>query len=181
MEQNDDTGAPMTSVVDDKKKNGNGLKIATAIACIVAACGIGFGVYGMMQSLQKDNQIDDLRAKLERFEATDTDKSEQEQDVPDGYIAVFHGGVGERTYETYIYKDDNDNPNYGFTYINTRRTTKTWGSSEWRTVITERGSFDWTDEAFSIAKENSAYSYVTIPDSDQTYTIEEFQEKFLMN
>lgn len=49
MEQNNDTGAPMTSaVVDDKKKNGNGLKITTAIACIVAVCGIGFGIYGMM-------------------------------------------------------------------------------------------------------------------------------------
>ena len=48
MEQNDDTGAPMTSVVDDKKKNGNGLKIATVIACVVAVCGIGFSIYGIM-------------------------------------------------------------------------------------------------------------------------------------
>ena len=178
MEQNSDSGVQVAPMIENKQKNGNGLKIATAIACVVAVCGVGFGIYGMMQSLQKDNQIDDLKAKLERSEATG--KSEQEQDVPDGYIAVFHGGVGERTHETYIYKDDNDKPNYGFTYINTTSTTKTWGSSEWRTVITERGSFDWTDEAFSIAEKNSAYSYVTTPDNDQTYTIEEFQEKILM-
>ena len=64
MEQNDDTGAPMMSVVDDKKKNGNGLKIATAIACVVAICGVGFGVYGMMQSAQKDSQISDLKVEV---------------------------------------------------------------------------------------------------------------------
>ena len=28
-------------------------------------------------------------------------------EVPDGYIAVFHGGSGEITYSTYIYKIDN--------------------------------------------------------------------------
>ena len=65
MEQNADTGVQMTPVVDDKKKNGNGLKIATAIACIVAACGIGFGTYGMMQSSQKDNQISNLKIQIE--------------------------------------------------------------------------------------------------------------------
>lgn len=65
MEQNNDTGAPMTPVVDDKKKNGNGLKIATAIACVVAVCGVGFGVYGMIQSAQKDKQVSDLKVQIE--------------------------------------------------------------------------------------------------------------------
>ena len=156
MEQ--DATAAIPVIDSGEKKDGKGWKIATVIASVVAVCGVGFGVYGMMQ-----------------------DKSEQEQDVPDGYIAVFHGGVGERTHETYIYKDDNDNPNYGFTYINTISTTKTYGSSEWRTVITERGSFDWADEAFSIAKKNGAYSYVTIPESDPTYTIENFKKNFKKN
>lgn len=64
MEQNADTGAQMTPVVDDKKKNGNGLKITTAIACVVAVCGIGFGVYSMMQSSQKDNQTSDLKVQI---------------------------------------------------------------------------------------------------------------------
>lgn len=65
MEQNADTGAPMTPVIDNKQKSGNGLKIATVIACIAAVCGIGFGVYGMMQSTQKDGQISDLKNQIE--------------------------------------------------------------------------------------------------------------------
>ena len=64
MEQNTNTGVPMRSVVDNKQKSGNGLKIATVIACVVAVCGIGFGVYGMMQSSQKDNQISDLKNEI---------------------------------------------------------------------------------------------------------------------
>jgi len=75
MEQNTDTGAQMTPAVDKKQKSGNGLKIATAIACIVAVCGIGFGVYGMMQSSQndsqisdRDNQISDLKTQIKNFE-----------------------------------------------------------------------------------------------------------------
>lgn len=51
MEQNIDTSAPVTPatpVVNNKQKNNNGLKITSAIACVLAACGIGFGVYGMM-------------------------------------------------------------------------------------------------------------------------------------
>ncbi|MBR3175898.1 hypothetical protein IKF26_00650 [Candidatus Saccharibacteria bacterium] len=57
MEQNTDAGAPVAPVVDSVKQNsGNGLKIATAIACIVAACGIGFGVYGMFFN-KIDNKV----------------------------------------------------------------------------------------------------------------------------
>ena len=53
-----------TPVVGNQQKSGNGLKIATAIACIVAVCGIRFGVYGMMQGAQKDNQISDLKVQV---------------------------------------------------------------------------------------------------------------------
>ena len=60
---------------------------------------------------------------------TDNDK------VPDGYIAVFHGGSGEITYETYIYKINNKQANSGFNYVNVTRTTTHWGSSEWNTKI----------------------------------------------
>lgn len=72
MEQNTDTGVPMKPTVDNKQKGGNGLKIATAIACIVAACGIGFGVYGMIQSVQKDNQISDLKVQIKEDDGTIT-------------------------------------------------------------------------------------------------------------
>ena len=46
MEQN--TTATVPVMDRDKQSSGNGWKIATAIASVVAVCGIGFGVYGMM-------------------------------------------------------------------------------------------------------------------------------------
>ena len=102
-------------------------------------------------------------------------------EVPNDYIAVFHGGVGELTYSTYIYKIDNNQANYGFKYINTTNTTKHWGSSEWNVKVTKKGEFSWTDGAFTVAKKNNAYSYVKIPGDKNTYSIEEFQSMFIMN
>lgn len=64
MEQNADTGVPVAPMVENKQKSGNGLKIATVIACVVAVCGIGFGVFGMVQSSQKDEQISDLKIEM---------------------------------------------------------------------------------------------------------------------
>ncbi|MBQ3473986.1 hypothetical protein IJH24_00950 [Candidatus Saccharibacteria bacterium] len=82
MEQNTNTGEPMTPVVDNKQKNGNGLKIATAIACVVAVCGIGFGAYGMIQSTQKDSQISDLKVQIkDSEEATTTIKIPDEAET----------------------------------------------------------------------------------------------------
>ena len=100
--------------------------------------------------------------------------------VPNGYVAVFHGGGAEVTRETYIYKDNNGEPNRGFTYVSTETI---WGvdPENARTEILKRGSFEWTDGAFSVAEENRAYSYVTIPGDNKTYTIEEFMSRFLMN
>lgn len=64
MEQNTENGASMASVVDNKQNSGNGLRIATVIACVAAVCGIGFGIYGMIQSSQKDSQISDLKVQI---------------------------------------------------------------------------------------------------------------------
>lgn len=72
MEQNADAGVPVMPMADDKKKGGNGLKIATVVACVVAVCGIGFGVYGMMQSAQKDSQISDLKVQIKEDDETVT-------------------------------------------------------------------------------------------------------------
>lgn len=79
MEQNADTETSMTPVAEKGQKGGNGLKIATAIACVVAVCGIGFGVYGMVQSLQKDTEITKLKEGnptqniVDQDDSTDTD------------------------------------------------------------------------------------------------------------
>lgn len=64
MEQNTEIGAPMSPAVDNKQKNINGLKIATVIACVVAVCGIGFGVYGIIDNVNKKQEIDNLRQQI---------------------------------------------------------------------------------------------------------------------
>ena len=63
MEQN--ATATMPVMDSGKQASGKGWKIATAIVSVVAVCGIGFGVYGMLQSSQKDNQISDLKVQVE--------------------------------------------------------------------------------------------------------------------
>lgn len=101
--------------------------------------------------------------------------------VPDGYIAVFHSDSGEITYETYIYKINNEQANSGFDYVNVTNTTSYWGSGEFNTKITKRGSVQWADNIFEVARENNAYSYVTLPNTTKIYTIEEYMQMFLMN
>ena len=84
MEQNADVGTSIMPTVDNKRKSGNGLKITTAIACIVAVCGIGFGIYGMVQSLQKDNQIADLKSQIEK----------NNQEISEFYYIQYTSGGG---------------------------------------------------------------------------------------
>ena len=83
MEQSTETGVPTMPVVENKQKGGNGLKIATAIACAMAICGIGFGVYGMTQSSQKDKLIADLEDRITEKDkiiaSMDTKEKEQEE------------------------------------------------------------------------------------------------------
>lgn len=65
MEQGLDAGAPMTPVVDNNKQNGgNGLKIATVIACIVATCGVGFSIYGYIDGNNKSQEISNLKKQI---------------------------------------------------------------------------------------------------------------------
>ena len=115
------------------------------------------------------------------FIITNKTLKENNNNIQKGYIAIFHGGSGERTNETYIYKQDNGHNNYGFDYINVTSTTKSWGSSERTSKITKRGSVQWTDDVFTVAKNNNAYDYVTLPNSDKTYTIKQYQKMFIMN
>ena len=171
----------------NRQDNNTKWKIITIITSVLAICGIVFGVCAMVNVLQQNQQIQSLKSQLEECGLVDieecglVDIEEYGQGtVPDGYIAVFHGGGAEVTRETYIYKEDNDQANYGFTYINTETI---WGINPENatTKILKRGSFDWTDGAFTVAEENNAYTYVTTPNSNQVYTIEEFMSRFLMN
>ena len=90
--------------------------------------------------------------------------------IPENYIAIFHGSSDKTNYKTYIYKIDTEEANYGFSYINTTNDK-----------ITDKGKVDWTDNVFEVAKENKAYSYVTLPNNDKKYTIDEYSRMFLMN
>ena len=60
------TVASPTTGGDNQQKSGKkGWQIATVIASILAICGIGFGIYGMLTSSQKDSQISDLKTQVE--------------------------------------------------------------------------------------------------------------------
>ena len=119
MEQNADTGVPVAPMAENKQKSGNGLKIATAIACIMAVCGIGFGVYGIMQSSQKDKQVSDLKAQISNAVAS-TDNIEQSvnnsfelfSNSIDGdmsfYLSGYQEPVGEVDYGS-VHIDDEHN------------------------------------------------------------------------
>ena len=87
-------------------------------------------------------------------------------------IAIVHDSNDIN--RTYIYKEDNGQANMGFRYINAIGHGKSY-------KIFSKGVFDFTDGAFTIAKEHGAYNYVTVPGNERKYSIEEFQSMFIMN
>ena len=107
MEQNANTGVPVAPMVENKEKSGNGLKIATAIACVVAVCGIGFGVYGMMRSSQKNNQISDLKVQIKEEDGTITtiETPEIETTTNDGTTVIITDTVANEKVDSakYLY------------------------------------------------------------------------------
>lgn len=125
MEQNADTGVSMAPVVDDKKKNGNGLKITTAIACVVAVCGIGFGVYGMIQSSTSNTEIENLKNKItEQEESTKAEQSISKQDelseitTTDDITEELTTPTSTGSYSLFVNKFSNaENQRYELVYV----------------------------------------------------------------
>ena len=118
MEQNVDTGVPMTPVADNKQKSGNGLKIAVAIACVVAVCGIGFGAYGIIQSSQKDNQISNLQTQSKIDDEKETTLSNCENTEGGAeVIDLINNGKRVGTYS--IYMGENSMGEYTLTLFST--------------------------------------------------------------
>lgn len=73
------TGAPIgapieTPVSNDNKQNI--FKITAVIAAVIAICGIGFGIYSVIQSSQKDTQISDLKSQVSELEKKISDLSQ---------------------------------------------------------------------------------------------------------
>ena len=110
MQQSIDAKTP---AVDNQQKSGNGLKIATAIACVVAVCGIGFGIYGMMQSSQKDGQISDLKVQIKEADGTITtiETPEIETNTNDGTTVT----IADTVVDGYRSFADNLAKNYAVT------------------------------------------------------------------
>lgn len=105
-------------------------------------------------------------------------KSQNNNYIPNDYIAIFHGGVGEQTHETYLYIISNEDTDKKFKYINVTSTTESWGSAQWIQKIDNKGKAESLDEIFKIAKKHGSYSYVTLPNDNTLYTIEEFKMMF---
>lgn len=104
MEQN--AAAAMPVMDSGNQKSGNGLKIATAIASVVAVCGIGFGIYGMIQSSQKDSQISDLKVQIKEDDGTITtiETPEIETNTDNGTtVTITDSNVKNENTEDYIY------------------------------------------------------------------------------
>lgn len=100
--------------------------------------------------------------------------------IPDGYICVFHGGSEEVIYETYVYKLNNREKNQIYNYVNVTK-TKLNKNNKYEIKITKNGVAELASEVFMAANENSAYSYVTQPNSNKKYTIAEYMDIFIMN
>ena len=124
MEQNSDTSVPVVPVVENSKQNGgNGLKIATAIACIVAVCGIGFGVYGMMQVSDKDSQISNLKTQIEELRTAKKDETSTiiDMDTDDdskSFSANILTNIKNLGDSTYGFKSSNFGNGTSYAYIN---------------------------------------------------------------
>lgn len=88
----------------------------------------------------------------------------------DGYIAVLRGGLGELSFETYVYETKK-----GYKYINVRSATVSWGASEWSHKVSKIGYVSTKEEIVQIATRHGAGDYYTLPGDDYTpYPIEEF-------
>ena len=90
-------------------------------------------------------------------------------EIEDGYVAVMHGGVGERTYETYVYKTEN-----GYRYFNVTSTTVSWGATEWSHKVNDYGYTDSKEEIVRRAKAHGADQCVTYGNDTTPYPIEDF-------
>lgn len=56
MEQNTDIGTPITPAVENKQKSGNGLKITTAVACVVVVCGMARQIRQALTIYKEENR-----------------------------------------------------------------------------------------------------------------------------
>lgn len=106
MEQSEGTAVPMAA--KGGQTSGAGWKVSTVVAIILAICGILFGIYGMMQSTQKDSQIADLvRVQIKNNDGTVTAVEKPEVETTTGgetiVTIVDQPSLTEEEMQHYIY------------------------------------------------------------------------------
>ena len=105
-------------------------------------------------------------------------KSEDGNDIPQDYIAVFKGESANTVYTTYLYEVKKKKKKTTYKYINTVSTFTGYDSAGWKEKVTKKGSFKKKKEIFKKASKNHADSYVKYMKNDEVYQIEEFKEIF---
>ena len=116
----------MAPAIDNNKSNdGKGWKIATVAACIMAVCGIGFGVYGMMQVSDKDSQISNLRTQVEELETAESGKEPtvididtDDNDNNESFSANVLANINSLGDSTYGFKSIDSGNGTVYAYIN---------------------------------------------------------------
>lgn len=165
-------------------------KLTVAFFILVAAMAIVsvFGAVKLINSEKADSEPrEEASDKILENAATETEesetdsivqrlvfKTEDESDkIPDGYIAILRGGTGEITYNTYVYQTED-----GFEYINTTRTTLSWGSTKGKVKIDSQGSSVDMDRLLKIAEDHGSAQFVTFPDENKARPIDDFKAEY---
>ena len=134
MEQNAPIPAPV--VESNKQSDGKGWKITTAITSIVAICGIGFGVYGMIQSSQKDSQISDLKAQINNTASTD----DTDQSTKNNSFGLFsNNNDGNVSFNLNGYQEPVGEVDYGSVHIDSKHNMKITVGQTKTTLLEEDG------------------------------------------
>lgn len=184
MEQNAHTGVPVAPMAENKQKSGNGLKIATTIACLVAACGIGFGVYSIMQGSQKDNQIAELNSEItqlkqsiEELENTieDTKINDKTNMIIDDWKLKIKIPESISVVSYALDKDNDDWLSIAASPVNDRLKTATVGLVKVDKTAVESGNAQWTslEEAAFLDDDFAYYLMYTDTTSGRDLTIDE--------
>ena len=134
MDQNAPIPAPV--VESNKQSDGKGWKIATTIVSIVAICGIGFGVYGMLQSSDKDNQISNLKAQINNTASTD----DTDQPTKNNSFGLFsNNNDGDISFNLNGYQEPVGEVDYGSVHIDSKHNMKITVGQTKTTLLEEDG------------------------------------------
>ena len=118
MEQN------TTDTMDSNNQKSKNNQIAMIITSIVAICGIGFGINGIIQNSQKDSQITDLKVQLEESNNKITTSIEKEKNedkenetAANSYLSINNWGIKVKIGTDIrplriIYSSDEENDEY---------------------------------------------------------------------